>query len=625
MLDIETVPEAMLVLDPVLDQVQTMNRQACKLLMVDKTKALEQPVSHLFGAGLGALISFTQEVIDKGHAKSEELMAVLPNGDELSLEVMASLNKHTVGTQINFLIRDKNWFQKWRVKNSAHKQHDFGLMQWQRIHDVFQQLEKENQLILSAAGEGIYGVDADGNTTFANPAAERVLGWKADELLGQNAHAMIHHSHTDGSDYSVHDCPIYAAFKDGAVRQVDNEVFWSKAGSPVPVEYTSTPILDNGRLVGAVVVFRDISDRKEAESKLRNALEEVETLKQKLEMENAYLLEELSAGYNAYQIVGRSPAIQRVIHQIQLVAPTDATVLITGESGTGKELIARAIHTASDRSERPLVRVNCAAIPADLFESEFFGHVRGAFSGAVQDRLGRFQVADGGTLFLDEVGEIPLILQGKLLRVLQDSEFERVGESVTRKVDVRVIAATNRNLEALVKEGKFREDLYFRLNVFPVCSVSLRERKEDLPLLISYFLKRICQRFNKPELTVTRSQMQTLQQYQWPGNIRELENLIERNVIVSRGKRLELDHLPEAAFVQKNTEALPNLSPPEAFNLTENDCQALRYQSIIGALKKAKGKLYGDNGAAVILGIKPTTLASRIKKMGIDKTLFASG
>lgn len=300
------------------------------------------------------------------------------------------------------------------------------------------------------------------------------------------------------------------------------------------------------------------------------------------------------------------------------MAPTDATVLIAGESGTGKELIARAIHTASERNGRPLVRVNCAAIPGELFESEFFGHVRGAFSGAIQDRPGRFQLADGGTLFLDEVGEIPLSLQGKLLRVLQDSEFERVGDATTRKVDVRVIAATNRDLQKLVQEGKFREDLYFRLNVFPIHSVALRDRRDDIPLLITHFLKKTCQRFNKPELRISVAQMQRLQNYNWPGNIRELENLIERQVILSRGDKLTFDDLP--MFHSKGTSPVV-IEKTE--NLTESDCDALRYQAIVTALKRARGKLYGADGAAELLGVKPTTLASRMKKLGLDRRSFA--
>ena len=309
--------------------------------------------------------------------------------------------------------------------------------------------------------------------------------------------------------------------------------------------------------------------------------------------------------------------MQQIAYQIQLVAPTVATVLITGESGTGKELIARAIHSASDRNSRPLIRVNCAAIPQDLFESEFFGHVRGAFSGAVTDRLGRFEVADGGTLFLDEVGELPPGLQGKLLRVLQDGEFERVGESVTRRVDVRVIAATNRNLRQLAKEGRFREDLYFRLNVFPIRSVPLRERLEDIPLLTAHFLQKTCQRFHKSELKVSIAQIQRLQQYDWPGNIRELENLIERQVILSRGDKLVLDDLA------LTYEPAQDISPTISEAITEQDYRHLRYQTTIDALRQTKGKLYGDDGAASLLGIKPTTLASRMKKMGISRNTFA--
>lgn len=613
----DAFPEAVMVIDPIADRVEYGNKNLLKLLNCGAQDLSMVHVSRLFKTSLAQLITFTREVEQHGEGMTQALSIHINNG-ELGLEATGSLLLDGDRRLLCLVLRDRRKMQIWRMKNSTNKNQQFGLLQWPRIHEVFQQIEKENQLILSAAGEGIYGVDADGNTTFVNPAAERMLGFKAEELIGHNVHAAIHHSHSDGSDYCAHDSPIYAAFKDGAVHKVDNEVFWTKDGKPLPVEYTSTPILDNGRLVGAVVIFRDISERRESEAQLRNALAEVEQLKQRLELENAYLQEEISAGYNSYQIVGRSLAIQRVLHQIRLVAPTDATVLITGESGTGKELIARAIHTASERNGRPLVRVNCAAIPGELFESEFFGHVRGAFSGAIQDRPGRFQLADGGTLFLDEVGEIPLSLQGKLLRVLQDSEFERVGDATTRKVDVRVIAATNRDLQKLVQEGKFREDLYFRLNVFPIHSVALRDRRDDIPLLITHFLKKTCQRFNKPELRISVAQMQRLQNYNWPGNIRELENLIERQVILSRGDKLTFDDLP--MFHSKGTSPVV-IEKTE--NLTESDCDALRYQAIVTALKRARGKLYGADGAAELLGVKPTTLASRMKKLGLDKRSFA--
>lgn len=488
------------------------------------------------------------------------------------------------------------------------------------IAQVFQEFTRQNQLLLNAAGEGIYGVDGEGRATFVNPAAERILGWKADELIGNNIHFAIHHSHADGSNYCVQDCPIFAAFCDGTVRHVDDEFFWCSDGHAVPVEYTSTPVYDQGKLVGAVVIFRDVSERKSAEAKLhstmeelREALEQVKQLKHKLELENAYLQQEISEGFNSHYIVDRSPAVQQVNYQIQLVAPTVASVLISGESGTGKELIARAIHRASDRNQRPLIRVNCAAIPPELFESEFFGHVRGAFSGAVSARLGRFEVADGGTLFLDEVGELPLALQGKLLRVLQDGEFERVGESITRCVDVRVIAATNKDLTFLVAQGLFREDLYFRLNVFPIRSVPLRERLDDIPLLALHFLQKACQRFNKPQLTISLAQIQRLQAYAWPGNIRELENRIERQVILSTGDKLVLDDSP---VVSSNNITHVEINHPY---LTDSAVKNLQYQSTLDALRKAGGKIYGVDGAASILGIKPTTLASRLKKWRLDK------
>lgn len=616
---LDQAPEAMAVIDPWRDQFVYINQLTCDLLGWNKADLLQRKVSSCFKNSLPNLHVFTQAVLHKGNKLIDDISITTADGRELVLEINASLTCVDEQELLCFCLRDKDFYQQWRMHANNQRHHKFGLLQWQRIHQVFQGIEKENQLILSAAGEGIYGVDAEGRATFVNPAAERILGWKAEELIGKNIHLAIHHSHTDGSDYCVHDCPIFAAFKDGSVRQVDDEVFWCRSGRAVPVEYTSTPIMDNGHLVGAVVIFRDVSDRKLAETKLRKALEEVEQLKQKLELENAYLQQEISEGYNSHHIVGRSPAVQQINYQIQLVAPTVATVLITGESGTGKELIARAIHSASDRNNRPLIRVNCAAIPPELFESEFFGHVRGAFSGAVSARLGRFEVADGGTLFLDEVGELPLGLQGKLLRVLQDGEFERVGESVTRRVNVRVIAATNRHLKQQVSAGKFREDLYFRLNVFPIRSVPLRERLEDLPLLVAHFLQKTCQRFHKPELKISLAQIQRLQNYNWPGNIRELENMIERQVILSGGDKLLLDDL------SLNHEQVPvQISTAVTDALTEMDYQRLRYQTLIDALRHTGGKIYGDDGAASLLGIKPTTLTSRLKKMRIDRNAYTN-
>ncbi|RKZ58909.1 MAG: histidine kinase, partial [Gammaproteobacteria bacterium] len=339
----------------------------------------------------------------------------------------------------------------------------------------------DNEMILQAAGEGIYGLDCEGNTTFVNPSASSMLGYSAEELIGEPMHSLLHHTKPDGTHYHKENCPIYAAFKDGAVHHIDDDIFWRKDGTSFPVSFTSTPIQQGDKIMGAVVVFKDATERKQSEEKIQEAYAEIEHMKERLEAENLYLQEEINSEQEFKDIIGQSRAVKQLLQQVELVAPTAASVLITGESGTGKELIARAIHEKGDRSERPLIRVNCAAIPAELFESEFFGHVKGSFTGAVKDRAGRFELADGGTIFLDEVGEIPIALQSKLLRVLQEGQYERVGDERTKKVDVRLIAATNRNLQEEVEKGNFREDLYFRLNVFPVNVVPLRERVDDIP------------------------------------------------------------------------------------------------------------------------------------------------
>lgn len=521
------------------------------------------------------------------------------------------------------LLRDCRQLKNLQERHEANRYHRGGLLEWRRIKELFADLERENQLILQAVGEGIYGVDAEGRATFVNPAAERMLGWRADELMGRVMHRVVHHSHEDGSLYALKECPIYAAFRDATVHRVDEDWFWRKDGSRFPVEYTSTPILDNGHPIGAVVAFRDISTRLRAQRDLRRALKEVETLKNRLEMENAYLQEELSAEYHFHEIIGTSEAIKGIIRRIALVAPTDANVLITGESGTGKELIARAIHQASRRRDRPMIRVNCAAIPRDLFESEFFGHSKGAFSGAISDRIGRFELANGGTLFLDEVGEIPLELQGKLLRVLQEQQFERVGENHTREVDVRIIAATNRNLAAEVKARKFREDLYFRLNVFPIESVPLRERVEDIPLLAQKFLDRACQKFNRPPRKLSRRDIQALTSYPWPGNVRELENVIERQVIAG-DQTLEFSlpgHKDEPATITGNTASAPLRHFREQV-LTEQQLRALERENLQKALAMTEGRIFGEDGAAALLGLPPTTLASRLKKQKINPRMF---
>jgi PAS domain S-box-containing protein len=600
--------EPVLLIDPHADQIVDANPAACALLGYDRALLRKTGVSALHAGQLPALIVFTQAVLDKGAWWTNALTPRHATGQPLRLEYAGARLAHD-GRQLMLLTLSDLEARRRRYVDAAAEDHmRGGIAAWQRVERVFQDIERENQLILRAAGEGIYGVNAEGKTTFVNPAAERMLGWTAEELVGKAIHPIVHHTHHDGRHYPDQDCPIYAAFRDGAVHQVDGEVFWRKDGSKVWVEYTSTPIRDRSMVVGAVIVFRDVSQRREADEKLHAALAEVDRLRERLELENAYLQEEIRIETNPRGIIGRSQAIQTTLRQVKLVAPTTAAVMITGESGTGKELIARAIHEASGRRDRPLIRVNCAAIPRELFESEFFGHVRGAFTGAVRDRIGRFELADGGTLFLDEIGEIPLELQGKLLRVLQEGNFERVGEERTRGVDVRLIAATNRDLKQEVARGKFREDLYFRLNVFPVESVPLRERREDIPLLAQHFL------MLKSDLRLSEGDARRLTRYDWPGNVRELQNVIERAAILAQNGRLRID-LPDGAA--------PSTGPgrPRAdarpVVLTSSEMRDHERANIVAALQACAGKVFGPGGAAELLDVKPTTLASRMKVLGI--------
>jgi transcriptional regulator with GAF, ATPase, and Fis domain len=343
------------------------------------------------------------------------------------------------------------------------------------------------------------------------------------------------------------------------------------------------------------------------------ALQEIRHLHAQLEMERDYLREEAAQVVPIDGIVGQSEALQRVLRQVDLVAPTEANVLLQGESGTGKELIARALHQRSPRFSRSLVKVNCASIPKELFESEFFGHVRGAFTGAVNDRVGRFQLADRGTLFLDEVGEIPLELQTKLLRVLQEGEFERVGEGTTRQVNVRVLAATNRDLRAEVDAGRFRLDLFYRLSVFPIQVPPLRERREDIAALATQFLRAASLRLGRVVPKVPQREMAKLVAYDWPGNVRELQHVVERAVILApTGRAIQFDVTPAPA-------ALCEPPAPERPYRTEHEWRRMERDNLMAALKEARGKVTGHNGAAALLGVNPNTLASRLRALGLKK------
>jgi len=394
----------------------------------------------------------------------------------------------------------------------------------------------------------------------------------------------------------------------------------------------ATPISFKGQVLGIIAGFtrEDLSEEARPWSSIfadrigaaianARAFEEIHRLKAQLELQNAYLEEEVVQARAVGELVGQSAELRQIISQIDLVAPTDASVLILGETGTGKELVARELHRRSRRKDGPLVRVNCASIPKELFESEFFGHIKGAFTGAIKDRAGRFETAKGGTIFLDEISEIPLEMQSKLLRVLQEKRFERVGDDRTHTADVRIIAASNQDLKQAVAAGRFREDLYYRLHVFPIHVAPLRERNSDIPLLANHFIELSVKELKCPKPRLTRGAVAQLQNYDWPGNVRELRNVIERAVILARGGALNFD-LPVTAAAGPATRQAPRGGPnPEPEFLTEADFQRRQRENLLVVLAKAKWKIKGRDGAAELLGIKPGALLARIRKMGLKR------
>ena len=655
-----------------------------------------------------------------------------------------------------------------------------------QAEEALQESEERALTILNSAAEGIFGCDSHGTCLFCNTAAAQILGYDApEELLGQNMHAVEHHTRKDGTPFPIDDCPIYIGFLENRGVHIDDDVFWRKDGSSFPVEYWSHPLVREGKTVGAVVTFFDITERKQAEEALRkseqrthtlleinNAIitnltpdalfssafaaiqrvvpfdraafllyqsesktlklvsmhglhesdffqigreydleetrisawvlehqevatrgdlkreqqspgekslvaegiqsycvvplvamgkslgtfavwsetqnryaqadaellrevanqvalaienmksyEEIASLKARLEKENVYLQEEIRTEHNFEEIVGDSPPLLALLRRVDQVATTDSTVLIYGETGTGKELIARAIHDRSSRKDRPLVKVNCSAISAGLVESELFGHVKGAFTGAFERRIGRFELADGGTIFLDEVGELPLDTQVKLLRVLQEREFEPVGSNRSVHVDVRIICATNRNLKESIKAGTFRSDLYYRLNVFPLEVPPLRERRSDIDQLARFFVSRYARNLGKKITGISAAATQTLLAYSWPGNIRELQNLIERALILSAGPVLDLE-----GDIGNASGAYPVFSAPVPEVLPELDqsplktLQEVERAHILAALDQTHGVIEGANGAAKTLGMHPNTLRHRMEKLGIKRS-----
>jgi len=459
----------------------------------------------------------------------------------------------------------------------------------------------------------LHTLDAAGHIQTVTDHWLQKLGYRREEVLGRPVTDF--YSASDRRRFSG--SKLHEAVKRGEFTNVDRQMV-TRDGRVLDIVMSSIIHRDSsGKVDRMLVASKDVTERRQVERHLRATLAENARLREELEQERDYLREEVNVAMNFGRIVGKSPALRKMLKRVEAVAETPATVLLHGESGVGKELVARAIHARSPRAAAPLVKVNCASIPKELFESEFFGHVKGAFTGAHRDRIGRFQLADGGTIFLDEVSEIPLELQAKLLRVLQESEFERVGDDTTRSVDVRVIAATNRDLEQQIVDGKFREDLFYRLSVFPVEVPPLRERGDDVIQLAQEFLDKTCKDFGREPMKLTRGQANKLRSYDWPGNVRELKNVIERAVILSPGNMLRLDaSLPEEAL----TGPVAAVAGPGAPDfLTEAELREFQKNNTIAALKQADWRVSGPDGAAELLGIKPTTLADRIRTFGIHK------
>jgi PAS domain S-box-containing protein len=461
-------------------------------------------------------------------------------------------------------------------------------------------LRRQLEGLLQGQEDGVYGIDNNGRATMVTPAVASMTGYALDDLMGRGMHELLHHSHPNGEDYPRERCPIYAAFRDGRVHSAE-EVFWRKDGTSFPVAYTSTPITRGGAVVGAVVVFRDLSEKRDLEGRLRRMLTALERETER----PAVPAEPRGEPSPSRALVGTSPAWLAAMDAAHRVAAADSTVLLLGESGTGKELVARAIHERSPRRNHPLVKLNCAAIPAGLVESELFGHERGAFTGASAQRIGRFELAGSGTLLLDEVGELPLEAQAKLLRVLQEREFERLGGTRTLCSQARVIAATNRDLRALVEAGRFRADLYYRLNVFPVCLPPRRERPDDIPLLSRHFLGKLARRLGRRLDGFSAEAQRRLAAHRWPGNVRELANVVERAAILADGPLLEVDFL-EAPACGRDDGAPAR---PGCDDRT----------SIVAALERAGWKVTGPRGAAAALAMHPNTLRYRMRRLGIRR------
>ncbi len=468
------------------------------------------------------------------------------------------------------------------------------------VHAALAESERRFRDLFDEAPIGYVYEDTDTRFVDVNRAAMRILGLRPDEVRRTRGLDLV--APTPEAQERVHDS--LRAEQEGKEKPfIEIELRRKDDGRPVWVQRFSRPEPDGKRTRTMLV---DITERVLAERE-----------RVRLTQHNAYLREEIESEFHFEEIIGRSQGLRRALEQVRQVAATDSTVLILGETGTGKELIARALHSSSRRRERPLIKLNCAALPPGLVESELFGHEKGAFTGALEKRVGRFVLADGGTIFLDEIGDVPLDVQVRLLRVLQEQEFEPVGSARTLRVDVRVIAATNRDLQQATLDGDFRADLFYRLNVFPIAVPPLRERREDIPLLAHYFAARYAAKLGRRVEAIPEATLRRLLDYPWPGNVRELENVVERAVILSPGKELEIG-LETLGAPPAGAPVAGTVTPARATPAPQSADENARAH-IVAALERARWRIEGDAGAASALGLHPNTLRSRMKKLGIRR------
>jgi PAS domain S-box-containing protein len=559
--------DALFVLDPEHNTILDVNPRTCELLGYTREELLELPMSAVHPHEMPEFEAFVRRVLNEGSGRTDALTCLTKAKMTIAAEISAS------AVEIDGAGRIVAW-----VRDISERKH---------AESALRESEERFRRLVDRAADSLYVVEDDGRIIDVNRQACEATGYTQGELQRMWVWEIA-----DWLDLEALERSMEQMARTGPVTMGGNHT--RKDGTQFPVEVRACLVEERGRQ-RVLALARDLTERIKAEE-----------VRHKLSLEKVYLQEEIDREHNVGEIVGSAKSIKKLFRDIERVAGTDSTVLISGETGTGKELVARAIHAESGRHDSVLVKVNCAALSPGLIESELFGHEKGAFTGAVARREGRFELADGGSVFLDEIGDLPGELQVKLLRVLQDGEFERVGGTRTLKVDVRVIAATNRDLERAVEEGRFRSDLYYRLKVYPIHVPALRDRKEDIPQLVNYFARKYGSKLGKRLESVPQGALDALIDYPWPGNVRELENVIERAAIVSRDAELELgDWAGQAVVVGESEDLLP--------------LDEVQRRHILKVLGHTGWRVSGPRGAARVLGMKPTTLQARMTKLGIER------